>query len=218
MNKPGANQSTAPMVEKRYCRESVSVRATTVSNSIGTLVGYAAVFNSPTDLGFFYEVVMPGAFDQSISQGQDVRALYNHDAAHVIGRRSAKTLRLSTDATGLKVEIDLPDTSTARDLMANIQSGNIDGMSFGFRVKQENWIADQKEKEGDLRQLVEVELIEVSAVTFPAYPDTTIAKRNLDIYEAAKQKFFAGPPATPLATRATSTPSAQLLRYRIARH
>lgn len=177
-----------------------------------TLIGYAAVFDSRTDLGWFEEEVAPGAFSRSLTDGDDVRALYNHDSAQVIGRRNADTLRLEEDATGLRIEIDLPDTTAARDLIANINAGNIDGMSFGFRAREQEWI--EREGEQELRRLIDVELIEVSAVTFPAYPDTSIAKRDL---ESSRDESPAGRNASEEQRNKKPTPSLQVLRLRAAR-
>ncbi len=177
-----------------------------------TLVGYAAVFDSRTDLGWFEEEVVAGAFAKSLSDGDDVRALYNHDSAQVIGRRDAKTLRLEEDATGLRIEIDLPDTTAARDLVSNINAGNIDGMSFGFRAREQEWI--EREGEQELRRLIDVELIEVSAVTFPAYPDTSIAKRSLEL---SRTESPAGQPASEESRNQKPRPSVKVLRLRAAR-
>lgn len=201
-----------PQVERR-----ATVAASRVELRMGadgtmpTLVGYAAVFDSRTDLGWFEEEIAPGAFAKSLSDGDDVRALYNHDSAQVIGRRNADTLRLSEDATGLRIEIDLPDTTSARDLIANINAGNIDGMSFGFRSREETWT--ERKGEPELRRLIDVELIEVSAVTFPAYPDTSIAKRGLDL---SRQQSPAGQPASE-ESRNQTKPSLRVLRLRAAR-
>jgi HK97 family phage prohead protease len=141
-----------------------------------TVAGYAAIFNSETDIGgMFREKIAPGAFKPSLTG--DVRALWNHDSSHVLGRTKAGTLRLSEDDRGLAVEIDLPDTQAGRDLRENMRLGNVDGMSFGFRVTKQEW-----DESGDipLRTINEVELFEVSAVTFPAYEDTELALRSLD--------------------------------------
>ena len=199
----------------------VERRATIVDSSVElrmhgegtmpTLIGYAAVFNSRTDLGWFEEEIVPGAFTQSMTDGDDVRALYNHDSAQVIGRRSAKTLRLEEDATGLRIEIDLPDTTSARDLIANITAGNIDGMSFGFRAREQEWI--EREGQPELRRITNAELIEVSAVTFPAYPDTSIAQRSLEL---SRNESPAGHSASEERNQ-TPTPSLQVLRLRAAR-
>lgn len=181
------------------------------NGTMPTLVGYAAVFDSRTDLGWFDEEVVAGAFTKSLTDGDDVRALYNHDTAQVIGRRDANTLRLKEDATGLHIEIDLPDTTAAHDLIANINAGNIDGMSFGFRAREQEWV--EREGEQELRRLIDVELIEVSAVTFPAYPDTSIAKRSLEL---SRTESPAGRTASE-ERKQDNMPSLQVLRLKAAR-
>lgn len=140
------------------------------------VAGYAAVFNSETDIGgYFREKIAPGAFSDSLKA--DVRALLDHDHGRVIGRTAAGTLRLSEDEHGLSVEIDLPDTSDGRDAAVLIERGDLDGMSFGFVVTKQSW-----DETGDtpLRTIEKVELHEVSIVAFPAYGDTSIAMRSLD--------------------------------------
>jgi HK97 family phage prohead protease len=141
-----------------------------------TIAGYAAVFNSETDIGgMFREQIAPGAFKPSLSA--DVRALFDHDTSHVLGRTKAGTLRMAEDDHGLAVEIDLPDTQTGRDLRESMARGDIDGMSFGFRVTKQEW---DESGEVPLRTIREVELFEVSVVTFPAYADTEVALRSLE--------------------------------------
>lgn len=106
------------------------------TGSPGTLEGYAAVFNEETDLYFWREMIAPGAFAESIKE-DDQRALVNHDTSLVIGRSSTDSLRCQEDKTGLRVEIDLPDTTYARDLYACVERGDIDGMSIGFLIQGE---------------------------------------------------------------------------------
>lgn len=138
--------------------------------------GYAALFNNRTMIGdWFEEEIAPGAFTRTLKDA-DVRALVDHDTGRVIGRSGAGTLRLNEDEKGLFVEIDLPDTSDGRDLAVQLERGDISGMSFGFRVLAEIW--DETE-ETPIRTILEAELFEVSAVAFPAYPDTEIALRSL---------------------------------------
>lgn len=139
-----------------------------------TLVGYAAVFDRwSEDLGFFREVIRSGAFRKTLSDGADVRALFNHDPNFVLGRTKSGTLRLEEDERGLRIEGDLPDTQTVRDLVISpIERGDIDQMSFGFRAVKDEWNADYTE-----RELLEVQLFDVSAVTFPAYPQTEVGVR-----------------------------------------
>jgi hypothetical protein len=147
-----------------------------------TLAGYAAVFNSEADIGgYFREVIAPGAFTNTLKDA-DVRALVDHDSGRLIGRKSNGTLRLSEDKRGLKVEIDLPDTSDGRDVAALVKRGDMDGMSFGFMVTHDEWDETQDPPKRTIRA---VSLREVSAVTFPAYDDTTLALRTL---EGAKEE------------------------------
>ena len=145
-----------------------------------TLSGYAAVFNSLSeDLGGFREKIDPGAFKGALKKS-DCRALFNHDSNFVLGRQAAGTLRLKEDKTGLFMEVDLPDTQFARDLQVSVERGDITQQSFGFTVKKDSWEEDRDRKEVT-RTLNEIEeLFDVSPVTFPAYPDTTVAKRSLD--------------------------------------
>lgn len=147
--------------------------------------GYAALFNSETDIGgYFREVIAPGAFTATLKDS-DVRALIDHDSGRVIGRSSAGTLRLSEDDTGLAVEIDLPDTTDGRDLAVLMERGDISGMSFGFRVTKEEW---DETVEPPQRTIMAAELFEVSAVAFPAYEDTTIALRSLEVAKEEARK------------------------------
>ncbi len=143
-------------------------------SSNGTeLSGYAAVYGQIAPIGNFDERIVSGAFNRSLSNGADVRALYNHRDSDVIARRSAGTLKLSEDDKGLRFHMRIPNTQAARDLVENIRHGNISGMSIGFVVKKERWT-----RSGDraLRSLVEVDLIEVSPVTFPAYEGTSVSE------------------------------------------
>ena len=123
-------------LERRSVTEAPEFRA---DGEKKTLRGYAAVFNSDADIGgSFVERIMPGAFANTLKDA-DVRALIDHDSGRVIGRSSAGTLRLVEDERGLAVEIDLPDTSDGRDIATLVERGDIDGMSFGFRVTHDEW-------------------------------------------------------------------------------
>jgi hypothetical protein len=142
-----------------------------------TLTGYAAVFNSLSgNLGGFREKITPGAFKRSLGAGADVRALLNHDPNYVLGRTSAGTLQLEEDMRGLRVNIMPPETQWARDLVESISRGDINQMSFGFRVQQDSW---EKYEDENIRTLIDVDLVDVSPVTFPAYGETHIASRSL---------------------------------------
>lgn len=147
------------------------------------LSGHAALYNERTDVaGLFVEVIKPGAFRGALDGKDDVRALFNHNPDLVLGRTSAKTLRLGEDARGLTAEIDLPDTTVARDLSVSVDRGDVSQMSFQFSVRQkgEEWV-QEKTTDGVrywVRTLTDVELYDVSPVTFPQYEKTDVVARS----------------------------------------
>lgn len=145
----------------------------------GRLEGYAAVFNSVSrDLGGFTETIRPGAFTRSLTAADSVLALYQHDGRDVLGRVGAGTLRLVEDQRGLKFDIDLPDTTVARDLSVLVARGDVSGASFAFTVPDggDAW----SELNGKAhRDLLEVDLHEITVTANPAYLDTEVAKRSI---------------------------------------
>ena len=154
--------------------------------SPGILTGYAAVYNSITEIGsYFREVIRPGAFTRAIRDNQDVRALWNHESGIVLGRRSAGTLSISEDERGLKFELTLPDTTAGRDAAVSVKRGDISGMSFGFQVVTARWL-EEADEDTELRELLDLDLIEVSPVTFPAYADTEVGVRSRDKFRAER--------------------------------
>lgn len=140
------------------------------------ITGHAAVFNSQSeDLGGFVELIAPGAFAKTIQEA-DVRALWNHNPDYVLGRSTAGTLVLAEDAQGLAVDITPPATQWARDLMESMRRGDVNQMSFGFRTVKDKWVS---ENDKTTRTLLEVKLFDVSPVTFPAYPATSVQVRAI---------------------------------------
>jgi uncharacterized protein len=173
-----------PEIEERAA---VGLELRQGANHSKRLVGYAAVFGSRSlDLGGFVEIIRKGAFSRSLGEGVDIRAFVNHDPGRIIGRRSAGTLQIEEDMLGLRVEITPPDTQDGRDILENVRVGNLDGMSFGFRVPRDGDIWDL-EQQPPVRELVSVELREVSIVSMPAYPKTEVALRSL---AAARQQPY----------------------------
>lgn len=135
--------------------------------------GYAAVFNSKTNIGdYFEEIISPGAFSKAIATNNDIRALFNHNWDNVLGRTKNGTLRLSEDDRGLRFEVDLPNTSLARDLAESMARGDINQCSFGFFATNDEW---DYSTEPAVRTIKEVELYEISVVSIPAYEDTEAA-------------------------------------------
>lgn len=164
------------------------------------ITGHAAVFNKPTDMGYYVEEIAPGFFVNAIAKS-DVRMLFNHDENFVMGRTKSGTLRIREDEVGLLTENDPPDTQTIRDLVLTpMERGDIDGMSFAFTVKTQQWT---KMDNGTFkRRLVEAEeLYDVSVVTFPAYPDTdvTAGKRSLELFQRENEEKKKEIPAPSLA-------------------
>jgi HK97 family phage prohead protease len=158
--------------EKRIAQQ-VELRAD--ESGTKTLTGYAAVFNSPTDIGgYFTEQIAPGAFAETIRG--DVRCLFNHQSGDKSG-----TLRLLEDAHGLRFEVDLPDTVLGRDVGTLVARGDISGCSFDFRAMKQSW---DDTVDPPKRTLEKVEISEVSIVTFPAYADTTVGVRSLEAIRA----------------------------------
>ena len=172
------------MMERRFL-SGLEVRVN--ADTLPQIVGYAAVFNEVTTRSWYKEVILPGAFDRTLNDSLDVRALVQHDAALVIGRTKAKTLALRADSKGLFSEINPPDTQVGRDTVESIRRGDIDGMSIGFIVRTDNW----KLVDGwDYREISDIELIEVSPVTFPQYTGTSAQVRSSELIGMDEEKLL----------------------------
>lgn len=166
-------------MERRLTPGKLEVR--TGENGQRTIVGYAAVFDSPSVPlpgwnGPFVERLAPGAFRNVLAS--DVRALWNHDPNFVLGRTAAGTLRLAEDTTGLRVEIDPPDSVLAQAFMASIERGDVSQMSFAFGVERDGqtWNRETTPHERTIHTVSA--LSDVSPVAYPAYPATTVAMRS----------------------------------------
>lgn len=163
---------SAPGIETRGAPiQGVEIREI---NGRPVITGHAAVFHRlSVELYGFRERIAPGAFAESLSG--DVRALWQHDSARVLGRTRSGTLRLAEDARGLAFELEPPDTADGRDALTLIARGDVDQMSFGFNVPDGGDSWEQEPGGLPIRTLTRVNLIEISPVTFPAYPDTSAA-------------------------------------------
>jgi HK97 family phage prohead protease len=138
------------------------------------LSGYAAVFNEASVPLPFKETIAPGAFRKTLTETPDVRLLVNHEGLP-LARTKNGTLTLSEDSKGLYFNAELANTSDARDIYELVQRGDVDQMSFAFRVIRQKWSEDRSR-----RVLTEVSLSDgdVSVVTYPAYPTTTVEARQ----------------------------------------
>ena len=143
------------------------------------IVGHPIVYNRwSQDLGGFRERVMPGACTKAL-QEDDIRALFNHDPSYVLGRNRAETLLLMDSPSGVRMELFPPETDTVRDMVITpMERGDLNQMSFAFRTISDVW--REPKKDGGLweRDLLEVQLWDVSVVTYPAYTQTDAAVRS----------------------------------------
>lgn len=160
-------------IERRYAPTEFEVRAKAGSGG-ATVEGHGAVFDSLSqNLGGFVERVAPTAFDKTLADNPDVRALINHNPSMLLGRTRSGTLRLSKDSTGLAYEIDMPDRQDARDLMASMERGDLTHSSFAFYVVRGGDEWSETEQGMPLRTLTGVSIHngDISPVTYPAYED-----------------------------------------------
>jgi HK97 family phage prohead protease len=161
---------------KKIERRTYTVRNVEARSEDGEmrLSGYAAVFNEPSLPLPFREYIAPGAFRKTLQETPDVRLLINHEGLP-LARTKNGTMTLTEDAVGLRIDATLADTSESRDLYKLIERGDVDQMSFAFRVIRQKWNEDRSE-----RTLTEVSLADgdVSVVTYPAYPATSVEARE----------------------------------------
>lgn len=189
--------------------DDIEIRENEAGDPIG-FSGYFARFNDLSeDLGGFVEKIQRGAFSKTIKES-DIRFLLNHDANIVLGRNTAGTLRLRERSAGLWFENDLPDTTQARDLMVNVKAGNITQGSFGFQTVRDKW---KEDAEPIVRTLQEVKLIDVSLVTFPAYPSTSVSARFSTVAEALATAGEKDGELNRAELRALSTHAEELQQY-----
>jgi len=164
-----------------------------------TIVGYSAVFDSASlpiserNRQSFTEYVRRGAFERTIRE-DDIRALFSHDESKILGRTKARTLTLAEDQTGLRTTIRLPNTSLASDIYENVKVGNLTGFSFRFRARKDHW-----SNGGDRRELLDVQLSEISLVAFPAYPSTSAEARSIGFPSDSEILVYAGVAPTPVS-------------------
>jgi uncharacterized protein len=149
--------------------------------------GYFALYESETELwAGSYEIISKGAFDNTISQN-DIRALWNHNTQYVLGRNKNGSLELKADDKGLFATIKLPSTQYAEDLYSLIKRGDIDQASFGFNILDEEL---EELADGGYRwRIKDIDLHEISVVTFPAYENTSVQAREKQVQQLEQRKI-----------------------------
>jgi HK97 family phage prohead protease len=182
---PRADGGTSPGAEVERRAVDIPLRAA-MQGQTPVIEGVAAVYNQVTNIGgWFREMILPGAFTNVLASGQDVIGAPNHNWNAILGRISNGTLRLVDLEDGLHYAIDVnPEDLEAMSFYAKVKRGDIKQSSFAFNVKTETWIMPADAEEGQaqglpLRTISEIsELIDVSPVTFPAYPTTSANVRS----------------------------------------
>ena len=170
---------------------SFEVRADTDDQGGNIITGRPIVYDQMTDLGWFDEIIERGALDKT--NLQDVRFLVNHDTSKSPLARSRKnnknsTMQLTVDNDGMaiRVTLDTENNADARALYSAVQRGDISGMSFMFSINDEEW--QNLESDHPTRRIKEIgTVVEVSAVTFPAYEATEISTRCKEALDSARR-------------------------------
>lgn len=179
-------QKNKPLEQRSYNFE-VRAEETETGNII---TGRPIVYNSRTDLGWFDEIIEPGALNNT--DLTDVRFLVNHDTSKIPLARSRRNngnstmqLTVDNDGLGIRVTLDTENNSEARSLYSAVQRGDISGMSFMFGIRDEEW--ENLDSDHPTRHIKDIStVVEVSAVTFPAYESTEINARSKEALENAR--------------------------------
>jgi HK97 family phage prohead protease len=154
-------------------------RIATADDGTRTLSGLVPYNSQSLDLGGFTELIAPSAFAGALAPGSDVLMLRDHDVSNLLGRTKSKTLTLTDSPEGLRFTCTLPKTTQANDLVASVERGDLDANSFGFCTIEDKWLADAA---GNVvRTLLSVDLYEISAVSFPAYPTSQVSVRSCPV-------------------------------------
>jgi len=163
-------------VETRYLSAAVELRKD--ADGGVKLGGYALRYNKLSqNLGGYVEQIAHGALTKTLRDGGDVVCRYQHDDRYLLGRTSAGTLRLMPDEEGLQYEVDLPDTSYARDLAVLAERHDVCYSSFAFRTIEDEW--GFTDRGFPMRTLTAIQLVDTAPVVTPAYLDTSSGLRSL---------------------------------------
>jgi uncharacterized protein len=173
-------------IQKRDFKSQFKIKRDENENEEMIIEGYFVRFETETELfQGIYEIISKNALDKTLNN--DVRALWNHDSKYVLGRTKNGTLELKTDDKGLFCRIKLPDTSYSEDLYSLISRGDVDQCSFGFNILDED--IEELADGGYRWRINEIDLHEVSVVTFPQYENTSVLARSKEVEDLEKRKL-----------------------------
>jgi HK97 family phage prohead protease len=179
------NKTTIEGLERRSFKNEIRVE----NDDSRKVVGYASVFNSLSEnLGGYREKIDSNAFNSVLENNPDTRALFNHDANQILARTLSGTLSLSVDDKGLRYSFEVPEgLSYGDDLLVNLKNGNITQSSFGFVVEDDSW--GQDEDGNTIRTINKISrLLDISPVTYPAYPDSSVSQVRFLEYRTELEK------------------------------
>jgi HK97 family phage prohead protease len=179
----------------RYCRFVPHRVVIQRAEGIGppSIVGYAARFYIPGEPGTEYvepggvvERIAKGAFNAALRRPDDVRALFNHNPDAILGRTTAGTLKLWADNTGLGYRVTLPDNELGRSVAAAVGRGDISGASFSFTPLKHEWTTEGARR---IRWVQDLQLYDISVVTYPAYVGTSASVQRSAPPEPEPRQF-----------------------------
>lgn len=169
-------------MDREIRTQATEIELRTNENETKGITGYAVKWEELSqEIGYFYkfrEKFEKGAFKDSL-EADTQRALWNHNTDIVLGNTKNNTLRLKEDKIGLRFDIDLPNNTWGNDVYESVQRGDVDGVSFGFKMTKEEW--DETDPENVVRTVKGAKLFEVSPTPFPAYEGASeVSARSID--------------------------------------
>jgi hypothetical protein len=177
---------THPHPERRFLSERAEFRAG--ENGKPQVFGYALKWGVPYDMGWFTEIIDRNALDGA--DLSDVRVLFNHDPSIILGRTKANTAQIGQDDTGLWYLAELPDSPNGQNVRVSLERGDVDQSSWAFYLDTDKW---ETVNGRDFRTILRVRsVVDTSAVTYPANPDTSAAKRSLEAVAGCGQVVASG--------------------------
>lgn len=177
-------ERTTAEINKREFQTKFEITRQQQSPEEMIIEGYFALYETETELiDGIYEIITKGAFDNTLNN--DIRALWNHNSQYVLGRNKSGSLELKTDDKGLFAVVKLPNTQYAKDIYSLIQRGDLDQASFGFNILGED--LEELASGGYRWRINEIDLHEISVVTFPQYENTSVQARSKQV-EVLKQR------------------------------
>lgn len=182
------HRQTARELNKREFTTTFNVTRQEATPNEMVIEGYFALYESETELFTnMYEIISKGAFDNTLNN--DIRALWNHNTQYVLGRNKSGTLELKADDKGLYGVVKMPNTAYAQDVYQLIKRGDVDQCSFGFNILNET--VEELASGGIRWRINDIDLHEISVVTFPQYENTTVQARAAQVEGMQQRKLDA---------------------------